>query len=132
MAGKVENLGGVFIYANDAQKLAVWYQDHLGLIHETWGDSGVYYISFPYTDTQNESRYFAWSIMPAKDRLPVKTPKIFTINLRVSNLVDLVNSLIEKGVAVKPIEVHDEGKFAWCEDLEGNHIELWEDVARNK
>jgi predicted enzyme related to lactoylglutathione lyase len=132
MAGKIENLGGVFIYANDSKKLAEWYQSHLGLIHETWGDSGVYYISFPYTDSDNAKRYFAWSIMPAKAELPIKKPKIFSINLRVSGMEDVVNKLETLGVKVKPMEVHDEGKFAWCEDLEGNHIELWEDVSPNK
>ena len=128
MAGKVENLGGVFIYAKDSQKLAEWYESHLGMVHETWGDSKVYYISFPYQDGEKTNRYFAWSIMPAKEKLPSKTPKIFTLNLRVSDIDDLVSQLISKGVKVKPIETHDEGKFAWCEDLEGNHLELWEDV----
>ena len=128
MAGKIENLGGVFIYANDSKKLAEWYQDHFGMKHETWGDSQVYYISFPYSDAENKSRYFAWSIMPAKESLPPKTPKVFSLNLRVSDIEDLVAQLQNKGIEVKPVETHDEGKFAWCEDLEGNHLELWEDI----
>ena len=128
MEGKVENLGGVFIYANDSKNLADWYQEHLGLTHETWGDSGVYYISFPYFDSQNASRYVAWSIMPSKTKLPLKTPKIFTVNLRVSNIESVVEKLESKGIKVKAIEHHDQGKFAWCEDIEGNHIELWEDL----
>ena len=128
MAGKVENIGGVFIYAQDSKKLAQWYEDHLGLKHETWGNSEVYYISFPYSDTENNKRYFAWSIMPAKTNLPVKSPNIFTMNLRVSNLEDVIKKLEAKGVEVKPMEVHDEGKFAWCNDGEGNYLELWEDV----
>lgn len=131
MAGKVENVGGFFIYANDSKKLALWYQDHLGLVHETWGDSGVYYISFPYTDSDNAKRYIAWSIMPAKNGLPVKSPPSFSINLRVSQIEDVIVKLESKGVKVKPLEVHDEGKFAWCEDAEGNQIELWEDVTKD-
>lgn len=131
MAGKVENLGGVFIYAQDSKKLADWYSAHFGMTHETWGDSGVYYISFPYKEENGDSRYFAWSIMPSKDSLPPKTPKVFTINLRVSDLEDLIVQLESKGVQVKPMEIHNEGKFAWCQDLEGNHIELWEDVTPN-
>lgn len=130
MAGKVENLGGVFIYSDDSKKLAEWYQEHLGLTHETWGDSGVYYISFPYQDDVGSKRYFAWSIMPSKEKLPRKSPKVFTINLRVSDIDDLVSKLTAKGITVKPVETHDEGKFAWCEDLEGNPIELWEDVIQ--
>ena len=50
MSGKVESLGGVFIYSDNSKKLAEWYQEYLGLTHETWGDSGVYYVSFPYQD----------------------------------------------------------------------------------
>ena len=128
MAGKVENIGGIFIYAEDSKKLAEWYHEHLGLVHETWGDSGVYYISFPYSDEAQIKRYFVWSIMPSKGELPAKTPKVFTVNLRVSGIESVVKELESKGVKVKPVEVHDEGKFAWCEDIEGNHIELWEDV----
>lgn len=129
MNGKVENLGGVFIYSKDSEKLANWYQEHLGLTHETWGDSKVYYISFPYTDNSGSKRYFAWSIMQAKDDLPSKTPKVFTINLRVSHIEKVVATLESKGVKVKPMETHDQGKFAWCQDLDGNHIELWEEIV---
>lgn len=67
--------------------------------------------------------------MPSKEKLPAKTPKVFTINLRVSDIDDLVSKLESKGVKVKPVETHDEGKFAWCEDSDGNPIELWEDVV---
>lgn len=128
MEGKVENLGGLFIHSNNPKKLAEWYESHFGLVHETWGDSNVYYISFPYTDSKGNKRYIAWSINPSKEKLSNSKTRQFTINLRVSNLEQLISKLESMQVSVKPMEVHDEGKFAWCEDLDGNNIELWEDV----
>jgi predicted enzyme related to lactoylglutathione lyase len=52
----------------------------------------------------------------------------FTINLRVYDVEKIVDHLEKCGAKVKGIEVYDEGKFAWTEDLDGNHIELWEDT----
>lgn len=124
---KVEHVGGFFIYAKKPKELAQWYKTHFGMNHETWGDSQVYYISFPYTDTQGNPRYFAWSIMPEKHPRQAEGNG-FTINLRVHDLEHVVASLTKNGISVKPIEVHNEGKFSWCEDLEGNALELWEDT----
>lgn len=129
MGGRVENLGGFFIYSNQPKELADWYEKHFGMKHETFGDSRVYYISFPYTESDGTSRYFVWSIMPPKKELKPDN-KYFTINLRVSNIEDLISSLEKNGVEVKPMEEHPEGKFAWCSDADGNAIELWEDVTK--
>ncbi|MFP4471542.1 MAG: VOC family protein [Bacteroidales bacterium] len=29
------------------------------------------------------------------------------------------------------MKIYPEGRYAWCEDPEGNPIELWEDTAIN-
>nr|NQU92050.1 hypothetical protein [Bacteroidota bacterium] len=51
------------------------------------------------------------------------------VNYRVIDLEKTVGHLKEYGVEPTEIEVYPEGKFAWCEDPEGNHIELWEDTS---
>jgi predicted enzyme related to lactoylglutathione lyase len=121
----VAHIGGMFIRANDSEKLAQWYQTHLGMQHETWGDSKVYYISYPYKDAEGTDHYFAWSIMPFKEPVMNK-PNVFTINLRVNNMEQVVAHLQNLGVEVSDVEKHEQGKFAWCKDAEGNQIELWE------
>jgi catechol-2,3-dioxygenase len=35
--------------------------------------------------------------------------------------------LNSKRIEVRGPEFHDEGTFAWLNDLEGNYIELWEE-----
>lgn len=121
----IAHIGGFFIRANDSEKLAQWYETHFGMQHETWGDSKVYYISYPYKDAQGADQYLAWSIMPFKEKLASK-PSCFTINLRVNNMDEIIPHLKSLNVAVSDVEVHDEGKFAWCKDAEGNQIELWQ------
>ncbi len=49
------------------------------------------------------------------------------INYRVDNLDEMLAQLREGGVEiVKGPESHENGKFAWIMDPEGNKIELWE------
>ncbi len=53
--------------------------------------------------------------------------KDFMFNYRVENLVELLEELKDKGVAVMDkIEEYNYGKFGWIMDLDGNKIELWE------
>ncbi|MCZ7682885.1 MAG: hypothetical protein M5U28_30425 [Sandaracinaceae bacterium] len=51
----------------------------------------------------------------------------FMINYRVDDLEALARQLEAAGIALlKPIEKHENGKFAWVMDPEGNKVELWE------
>lgn len=72
--------------------------------------------------------------MQTKDRPTWKEEnKPFTLNLRVTNMEKTIKHLKEKNVKVKDV-VNDQycGLFSWCEDLDGNCIELWEDNKNNK
>ena len=44
----------------------------------------------------------------------------------------LVKELKERGTDVHVVVVDDFGLFSWVTDLEGNHVELWEDTASKK
>lgn len=35
---RVIGIGGIFFKANDPEKLAAWYKEHLGLNVEDWGE----------------------------------------------------------------------------------------------
>jgi predicted enzyme related to lactoylglutathione lyase len=51
------------------------------------------------------------------------------INLRVENLLELLETLRAEGVRVfDETEDGDFGKFGWILDPEGNKIELWEPI----
>ena len=52
------------------------------------------------------------------------------INCRVDDLSGVLAKLEKGGVPVlKGPESHENGKFAWLMDPEGNKIELWEPMA---
>ena len=51
----------------------------------------------------------------------------FMINYRVDNLDELLEQLRAGGVEViQGPESHENGKFAWIMDPDGNKVELWE------
>jgi predicted enzyme related to lactoylglutathione lyase len=49
------------------------------------------------------------------------------INYRVDDLREMLAQLTKNGVEIlKGAELHENGKFAWVMDPDGNKIELWE------
>lgn len=123
-------LGGIFIYSENPKRLAQWYEKSLGLNYEYTEQYKAYYITFPYRETDSEkTRYTIFSILYNEHR-PFISDKSFTINMRVSDLKEMVEKLKSLKIEVLGIEEHDEGKFAWVNDPEGNYIELWEDSTK--
>lgn len=120
--------GGIFIYSENPRELAEWYRDCLGISYETHPDGSAFYASFFYLEPESGKKsYLVWSIIKSDDR-PRAAKKLFTVNYRVLDLQQTLDHLRENEVAVSEIESYPEGKFAWCEDPEGNYIELWEDA----
>ncbi len=127
----IANIGGIFIYSENPKDLADWYKEFLGIDYEYTKEYEAYYASLYYTDAnENKKRYTAFSIMNSKKR-PIMEERLFTLNLRVYDMEKVVAHLREKGLEVKGIEIHDEGKFAWARDPENNHIELWQDTMEH-
>lgn len=126
----VKALGGVFLYSENPKVLADWYAEHLGLDYEYTENHEAYYVTFPYmeADTGTE-RYTIFSILYNKNR-PFVDGKFFTVNLRVENLRGIIDRLQEHNIEVRGPEFHEEGSFAWTNDVEGNYIELWEDKSK--
>ena len=55
------------------------------------------------------------------------------INYRVDNLSEMIAELRRGGVEViGGPESHENGKFAWIMDPEGNKVELWEPMIWNE
>lgn len=124
----VTALGGIFIYSENPKRLAEWYERSLKLSYGYTEKSKAYYITFPYRELKSEQeRYTIFSILYNKNR-PFIADKSFTLNLRVVNIEEIMNTLKSLQVPVSELNSHEEGKFAWLNDPEGNYIELWEDV----
>lgn len=122
----IENLGGVFIYANDAIKLRDWYKENLQLEYQSFEEYGVHFTEFWYFNLEQKKKYSLFTISQAQTELP--ETKTFTLNFRVKSMEETLNHLKSKGATILGPEEHPEGIFAWVIDPEENKIELWEDT----
>jgi Glyoxalase/Bleomycin resistance protein/Dioxygenase superfamily len=95
---KVTGVGGVFFQSRgDRAALAAWYQKHLGMRLEDFGGA-----------------ILRWPDDRAED-------------YRIDDLGEMLSQLRANGVEViGGPESHENGKFAWIMDPDGNKVELWE------
>ncbi len=124
----VLGIGGIFFKAEDPEKLAAWYRQHLGLEVEDYGG-----VSFrpekegAGSGLPKRQVYTTWSPFPADTGYFAPSTKPFMINFRVNDLDGLLAKLRAGGVAVdEKVEKSEFGYFGWAMDPEGNRIELWE------
>ena len=121
---KVTGIGGVFFLANDDSKaLLEWYQRCLGLNLEDWGGAVLNWPDDHAEDKgatvfhvgENDSEWFG----PSKSR--------FMINYRVDDMDGMLERVKAENVEiVQGPESHENGKFLWIMDPDGNKVELWE------
>jgi len=126
----VQGVGGVFIYSNDAARLANWYQTALGIDMQPHPDGDKYFKVFPTRDVETsvvrENPVFA--IYQADNKLS-EEGRGFMLNLRVADLARLLEQLRTRGVPVEPKIVEwERGRHAWIRDLDGNRVELYEEI----
>ncbi len=115
---RVTAIGGVFFRARDAQTLASWYEEHLGVPRE----QGQTYAVF----TASRDAH-VWSAFPSDtDYWPVE--KQAMVNFVVRDLDAILAQLRADGVRVDEgtHEIDGIGRFGWATDPEGNRFELWE------
>ncbi|MQY13939.1 hypothetical protein SRB5_40990 [Streptomyces sp. RB5] len=114
---KVQGIGGVFFRSADPEKLARWYQDHLGVDAiaegDVWRTGAGPTVFAPFAD---DTSYFGGD------------EQQWMINFRVRDLDAMLAQLRGAGVAVDDeVQAQDGiGRFGWAEDPEGNRFELWE------
>ena len=121
----VLGIGGIFFKAQDPEKLAAWYQEHLGLEVEEFG--GVIFREPTSADAPARQSYLTWSPFPADTDYFAPSTKPFMINFRVADLDQLLAKLRAEGVTVdEKADKSEFGYFGWAMDCEGNRIELWE------
>jgi len=125
--GRIEGLGGVFIYTKNPAVLAAWYRDKLGIELEYNKEEGVFVYLFNQRNIDNPElkTFTVFSILPAKGDLE-PTRNQYMINFRVDDLDKFRERLREKQVHVEKSKEYNYGRFIWIRDLEGNPIEIWQ------
>ncbi len=121
---KVTGIGGVFFKsAGDAHSLAAWYQTHLGIRLENFGGAILNWKE----DRAEDGGLTVWHVAAKDTDWFSPSHASFMINYRVDDLDGLLDQLKAAGVApVKGPESHENGKFAWIVDPDGNKVELWQ------
>lgn len=124
---RVTGIGGVFLKCKgDSAALAAWYRDHLGMPLEGFGGA---VLRWP-DDTADDRGLTVWHVADRDSRWFSPSEASFMINYRVDDLDALLAQLRAGGVAVVAgPESHENGKFAWIMDPDGNKVELWEPMS---
>ena len=121
---RITGIGGVFFKAkSDHEQLAAWYAHHLGLRLEEWGGA---ILKWP-EDKAEDRGLTVWHVADKGSDWFSPSESSFMINYRVDDLDALLTQLRSDGVAiVKGPESHENGRFAWILDPDGNKLELWQ------
>lgn len=121
---KVTGIGGVFFKSSgDTSALAAWYQKHLGMPLTDWGGA---VLRWP-EDTAEDKGLTVWTVAAGDSKWFAPSTSSFMINYRVDDLAAMLEQLRAGGVdIVAGPESHENGKFAWIMDPDGNKVELWE------
>ena len=121
---RVTGIGGVFFKSrSEGAHLAAWYQAHLGIPLESWGGA---ILKWP-DDKADDGGMTVWHVADPKTEWFRPSDSSFMINYRVDDLDGMIAQLRADGVdVVGGPESHENGKFAWIMDPDGNKVELWE------
>lgn len=119
---KVTGIGGFFFRAKDPKALALWYQQHLGILTIPTSESE--------TSWQQEAGSTAFTPFPETSKYFGDASKVWMLNFRVRDLDKMAAQLQAAGIEVKvDPESYPYGRFARLHDPEGNPIELWQPQA---
>ena len=121
---KVTGIGGVFIKSKgNGTALAAWYRKHLGMSLEDFGGAILKWSD----DKAEDQGLTVWHVAEKDSEWFSPSESAFMINYRVDNLAELLEQLSVEGVKViQGPESHENGKFAWIMDPDGNKVEFWE------
>jgi len=124
---RITGIGGVFFKSrNDRAALAAWYQEHLGISPEDFGGA---VLKWP-DDKAEDKGVTVWHIAEKESQWFSPSDSSFMINYRVDDLGEMIAQLRAGGVEIiQGPESHENGKFAWVMDPEGNKVELWEPMS---
>ncbi len=121
---RVTGIGGVFFKSSgDHAALADWYHKHLGIPLESWGGAVLRWAD----DKAADGGLTVWNVAKGDTKWFAPSNAPFMINYRVDDLDELLTDLQAAGIGIlKGPESHENGKFAWIVDPDGNKVELWQ------
>jgi predicted enzyme related to lactoylglutathione lyase len=121
---RITGVGGIFFKSNgDSAALAEWYQKHLGLPVKDFGGA---VLRWP-DDHAEDRGLTVWHVAQSDTKWFSPSKSSFMVNYRVDDLGELLAQLRAGGVEIiGGPESHENGKFAWIMDPDGNKVELWE------
>ena len=121
---RVTGIGGVFIKSTgDSKALAAWYQKHLGMKLEDFGGAALRWPD----DKADDKGVTAWHVAAKDSEWFSPSKSSFMINYRIDDMGAMLEQLKAGGVEIlQGPESHENGKFAWLMDPDGNKVELWE------
>ena len=115
---KVLGIGGLFFKSENPERLAKWYETHLGIAlvpksyeQEPWHQEAGITVFAPF---KKDTTYFG------------RPEQSWMVNFRVADLKAMVAQLRAAGIAVDEPQSHPNGDFSRLHDPEGNPIELWQ------
>jgi predicted enzyme related to lactoylglutathione lyase len=115
---KVLGIGGLFFRSENPERLAKWYETHLGisLVPTSYGQTPWHQDAGPtvFAPFKKDTKYFG------------RPEQGWMVNFRVADLKAMVAQLRAAGVTVEEPQSYPNGDFARLHDPEGNPIELWE------
>jgi len=116
---KAVGVGGVFLRAQDPEKLSAWYAQHLGIPSQDGGS-----LAF---DGPESAGMTVFAHFPVETRYFGDGAQRAMINFRVDDLDGLLAQLAAAEVRIDPKrDDYSYGRFAWIWDPEGNRVELWQ------
>lgn len=119
-----EGYGEFFKTKSDDRVLAAWYAQNLGLTLEPSFGGAI--LRWP-EDKADDKGMTVWHVAQKDSEWFSPSRSSFMINYRVDDLAGVLARLRANGVEiVKGPEAHENGKFAWVMDPDGNKVELWE------
>ena len=121
---RVTGIGGVFFKArSDSKALADWYQRHLGVALEDFGGAVFNWQE----DKAEDMGLTVWHVAQRDSDWFDPSGSSFMINYRIDDMEEMIAQLENSDVEIlKGPESHENGKFAWLLDPDGNKVELWE------
>jgi len=121
---KVTGIGGVFFKSkNDDKALVAWYEKNLGFKLEDFGGAVLLWPE----DKAEDNGVTVWGVGEKETEWFSPSNSSFMINYRVDDMDGMIEKLKQNDVEiVTGPESHENGKFLWILDPDGNKVELWE------
>ena len=121
---RITGIGGVFFKSkSDPKKLAAWYEKHLGLALEPFGGA---ILRWP-NDKAEDQGLTVWHLAAPDSKWFSPSEAQLMVNYRVDDMDGMIAQLREAGIELhQGPESHENGRFAWVMDPDGNKVELWE------